>query len=112
MGGQDVRVTWGDGRAVIALVAEDLDEAPEGAGLFAIEAVLGAGDGEVVAEEGGGVEGAGGDCLIPFGRAEVKRAGTDCTVIAGGQGCVTALAAAERLGKPPAAPPPRAHSKK
>ena len=38
-----------------------------------------------------------GDFLIPFGRAEVKRAGTDCTVIAWGQGCLTALAAAEQL---------------
>jgi len=38
-----------------------------------------------------------GDFLIPFGQAEVKRAGTDCTVIAWGQGCVTALAAAEQL---------------
>ncbi len=40
-----------------------------------------------------------GDFLIPFGQAEIKREGTDCTVIAWGQSCLTALAAAEQLEK-------------
>jgi pyruvate dehydrogenase E1 component beta subunit len=40
-----------------------------------------------------------GDFLIPFGQAEVKREGKDCTVVAWGQGCLTALAAAEQLEK-------------
>ena len=37
--------------------------------------------------------------LIPFGQADIKREGTDCTVIAWGQGCLAALAAAEELHK-------------
>jgi pyruvate dehydrogenase E1 component beta subunit len=40
-----------------------------------------------------------GDFLLPFGVAEVKREGADCTVVAWGQGCLTALAAAEQLEK-------------
>ena len=40
-----------------------------------------------------------GEFLLPFGKAEVKREGTDCTVVAWGQGCLTALAAAELLEK-------------
>src|SRR5438477_7918026 len=40
-----------------------------------------------------------GDFLIPFGKADIKRPGKDCTVIAWGQGCITALAAAELLEK-------------
>jgi pyruvate dehydrogenase E1 component beta subunit len=40
-----------------------------------------------------------GEFLIPFGQADVKREGTDCTVIAWGQGCLTALQAAEQLEK-------------
>ena len=40
-----------------------------------------------------------GDFLIPFGQAEVKREGSDCTVVAWGQSCITALAAAEQLEK-------------
>ena len=39
------------------------------------------------------------DFLIPFGVADVKREGTDCTIVAWGQGCITALAAAEQLQK-------------
>jgi len=39
------------------------------------------------------------DYVIPFGQADIKRAGKDCTVIAWGQGCITALAAAEQLEK-------------
>lgn len=45
--------------------------------------------GEVPAEE----------YLIPFGQADIKREGTDCTVIAWGQECLAALAAAEQLHK-------------
>jgi pyruvate dehydrogenase E1 component beta subunit len=41
----------------------------------------------------------GGEFLLPFGKAEVKREGSDCTVVAWGQGCLTALAAAELLEK-------------
>ena len=40
-----------------------------------------------------------GDFLIPFGQADIKREGKDCTVIAWGQGCITAMAAAEQLEK-------------
>jgi pyruvate dehydrogenase E1 component beta subunit len=40
-----------------------------------------------------------GEFLLPLGQAEVKREGTDCTVVAWGQGCLTALAAAEQLEK-------------
>jgi pyruvate dehydrogenase E1 component beta subunit len=40
-----------------------------------------------------------GEFLLPFGQADVKREGRDCTVIAWGQGCLTALAAAEQLEK-------------
>jgi len=40
-----------------------------------------------------------GDFLIPFGKADIKRPGKDCTVVAWGQGCITALAAAEQLEK-------------
>ncbi len=40
-----------------------------------------------------------GEFLIPLGQAEVKREGKDCTVVAWGQGCLTALAAAEQLEK-------------
>src|SRR4029079_3199197 len=40
-----------------------------------------------------------GEFLIPFAQADVKREGTDCTVIAWGQGCLTAMAAAEQLEK-------------
>jgi len=45
--------------------------------------------GEVPAEE----------YLLPFGQAEVKRVGGDCTVVAWGQGALLALAAAEQLDK-------------
>jgi pyruvate dehydrogenase E1 component beta subunit len=45
--------------------------------------------GEVPAEE----------YLLPFGQAEVKREGRDCTIIAWGQGCLAALAAADVLAK-------------
>ena len=45
--------------------------------------------GEVPAEE----------YLVPFGEADIKRSGTDCTVFAWGQGCLTALAAADLLHK-------------
>jgi len=37
--------------------------------------------------------------LVPFGEADIKRVGTDCTVFAWGQGCLTALAAADLLHK-------------
>jgi pyruvate dehydrogenase E1 component beta subunit len=40
-----------------------------------------------------------GDFLLPFGVADVKREGMDCTIVAWGQGCITALAAAEQLEK-------------
>jgi pyruvate dehydrogenase E1 component beta subunit len=40
-----------------------------------------------------------GEFLLPFGKADIKRPGKDCTVIAWGQGCITALAAAELLAK-------------
>jgi pyruvate dehydrogenase E1 component beta subunit len=40
-----------------------------------------------------------GEYLLPFGQADIKREGKDCTVIAWGQGCLTALAAAEQLEK-------------
>ena len=40
-----------------------------------------------------------GDFLLPFGVADVKRVGKDCTVVAWGQACLTALAAAEQLEK-------------
>ena len=40
-----------------------------------------------------------GDYTLPFGKADIKREGTDCTVIGWGQGCLTALAAAEQLDK-------------
>ncbi len=36
---------------------------------------------------------------IPFGKADIKRAGKDCTVVAWGKTCLTALAAAEQLHK-------------
>jgi pyruvate dehydrogenase E1 component beta subunit len=36
---------------------------------------------------------------LPFGHADVKRQGTDCTVVAWGHSCLTALAAAEQLQK-------------
>ncbi len=62
------------------------------------------------------------DFLLPFGVADVKREGSDCTIIAWGQGCITALAAAEQLQKeawhqrrnhrpahPPSPRPPRHH---
>ncbi len=35
--------------------------------------------------------------LLPFGKADIKREGTDCTVVAWGHSCLTALAAAEKL---------------
>jgi pyruvate dehydrogenase E1 component beta subunit len=35
--------------------------------------------------------------LLPFGQADIKRPGGDCTVVAWGQGCVIALEAAEQL---------------
>ncbi|MCL2648197.1 MAG: pyruvate dehydrogenase complex E1 component subunit beta [Phycisphaerales bacterium] len=38
-----------------------------------------------------------GEFLLPFGQADIKRPGTDCTLVAWGQGCLTALAAAELL---------------
>jgi len=34
---------------------------------------------------------------LPFGKADIKREGTDCTVVAWGHSCLTALAAAEKL---------------
>ncbi len=37
--------------------------------------------------------------LIEFGKADIKRSGTDCTVVAYGHTCLTALAAAEELEK-------------
>ncbi|MEI7766739.1 MAG: alpha-ketoacid dehydrogenase subunit beta [Phycisphaerae bacterium] len=40
-----------------------------------------------------------GDYTIPFGKADIKREGTDCTIIAWGQGCLLALAAADELEK-------------
>src|SRR5690349_14307857 len=40
-----------------------------------------------------------GDYLVPFGKADIKRPGTDCTVVAWGQGCLTAMLAAEQLQK-------------
>ncbi len=40
-----------------------------------------------------------GELLIPFGKADVKREGTDCTVVAWGQGCLAALSAADQLHK-------------
>ena len=40
-----------------------------------------------------------GDYLLPFGQADIKREGSDCTIVAWGQGCLTALAAAELLEK-------------
>ena len=40
-----------------------------------------------------------GDYLLPFGKADIKRQGTDCTVVAWGQGCITAMLAAEQLQK-------------
>src|SRR5205085_2798014 len=40
-----------------------------------------------------------GELLIPFGKADIKREGTDCTVVAWGQGCLAALMAAEELHK-------------
>ncbi|HVS69776.1 MAG TPA: pyruvate dehydrogenase complex E1 component subunit beta [Phycisphaerae bacterium] len=40
-----------------------------------------------------------GDFLLPFGVADVKREGMDCTIVAWGQGCLTAIAAAEQLEK-------------
>lgn len=39
------------------------------------------------------------DYTVPFGKADVKREGSDCTIIAWGQGCLLALAAAEVLDK-------------
>ncbi|NNM84181.1 MAG: pyruvate dehydrogenase complex E1 component subunit beta [Phycisphaerales bacterium] len=39
------------------------------------------------------------DYTIPFGKADIKRPGKDCTVIAWGHGCLTALAAADLLAK-------------
>ncbi len=35
--------------------------------------------------------------LLPFGKADIKRDGSDCTVVAWGHSCLTALAAAEKL---------------
>jgi len=40
-----------------------------------------------------------GDYTIPFGVADVKREGTDCTVVAWGQGCLVAMEAADHLEK-------------
>jgi pyruvate dehydrogenase E1 component beta subunit len=40
-----------------------------------------------------------GDYTIPFGKADVKRVCTDCTIVAWGQGCLIALQAAEVLEK-------------
>jgi len=40
-----------------------------------------------------------GDFLLPFGKADIKREGSDCTVVAWGQGCLIAMAAAEQLEK-------------
>ena len=40
-----------------------------------------------------------GEFLLPFGKADIKRPGKDCTVVAWGQGCITALAAAAQLEK-------------
>jgi pyruvate dehydrogenase E1 component beta subunit len=40
-----------------------------------------------------------GEFLIPFGVADIKREGTDCTIVAWGQACLTAMAAAEILEK-------------
>ena len=40
-----------------------------------------------------------GEYLIPFGQADIKRHGTDCTIVAWGQACLTAMAAAEVLEK-------------
>lgn len=40
-----------------------------------------------------------GDYTLEFGKADIKREGTDCTVVAWGQGCLTAMAAAEQLEK-------------
>jgi pyruvate dehydrogenase E1 component beta subunit len=40
-----------------------------------------------------------GDYTLPFGQADIKREGTDCTVVAWGQGCLTAMLAAEQLQK-------------
>ena len=39
------------------------------------------------------------DYVLPFGKADIKREGRDCTSVAWGQGCLTALAAAEVLAK-------------
>ena len=39
------------------------------------------------------------DYVLPFGKADIKREGRDCTIVAWGQGCLTALAAAEVLAK-------------
>jgi len=40
-----------------------------------------------------------GEYLLPFGKADIKRPGTDCTVVAWGQSCLHALMAAEQLAK-------------
>lgn len=40
-----------------------------------------------------------GEYLLEFGKADIKREGADCTVVAWGQGCLTAMAAAEKLDK-------------
>jgi len=40
-----------------------------------------------------------GDFLLPFGQADIKREGSDCTVVAWGQSCLTAMAAADLLEK-------------
>lgn len=39
------------------------------------------------------------DYILEFGKADIKRAGTDCSVVAWGQGAIIALAAAEKLHK-------------
>ena len=39
------------------------------------------------------------DYTIPFGKADIKREGTDCTLVAWGQGCLVAMLAAEQLHK-------------